>query len=253
MRAIRPPARLVAALAGAVALLALGPASASARTCSMEGPLAQYEASDAAFVGQVLERREDTAVLAVLEGFKGVSTGEVVEIVTGPADPPPSMTTVLAQVGVVTGVFASRLDDGRLATGVCRGTSPDVLRLTSAAAAQGRTCAGPPPRIVRAVPTVRARELALRVVVADGGRPAQTVRVFWGAQSGVEGNPTTVRRVPRSRTLLLRHRYARTGRVVALVVVEPPTPLLCLSYGSGLPSEDVTVRLRPERRPVTRR
>ncbi len=118
-------------------------------------PLALYETNDAAFVGQVLERREETAVLAVLEGFKGVPTGEVVEIVTGRADPPPAMTTVLAQVGEVTGLFASRLADGRLKTGACLGASPDTLRLTAAAAARGRTCAGPPPRILRAVPTLR--------------------------------------------------------------------------------------------------
>ncbi len=97
-------------------------------------------------------------------------------------------------------------------------------------------------------PPYGGRELALRVVVADGGQPADTVRVFWGTQPGVEGNPTTVRRVRRSHTLLLRHRYPRTGRVVALVVVEPLTPLLCLSYGSGLSSEGVAVRLRPGRR-----
>jgi hypothetical protein len=70
MRAIRPPARLGAALAGSVALLALTPASASALTCSLQGPLALYETNDAAFVGQVLERREETVVLAVLEGFR---------------------------------------------------------------------------------------------------------------------------------------------------------------------------------------
>ena len=249
MTATRPPARLAAALAGAVVVMALAPASASALSC-LTSPLGSFESEDAAFVGQVIERGEETAVMAVLEGFKGVATGEVVEIVTGRAEPPPSMTAVLTEVGHVTGVFASRLDHGRLATSVCRGASPELMRLAAAIAAQGRTCTGEQPRIIWAVPQVRGRELTLRVVVADGRERAHTVRVVWGAQFGVEGNPETVARVPRSHTLLLRHRYPRTGDIVVRVTVEPRPPLLCGARPEGL--RDLRISL-PVRRAAVRR
>jgi hypothetical protein len=156
--AIRPPARLVAALAGAVALLALAPASASALTCPRDdGLLGTFEQTDAAFVGEVVERRDETAVVSILEALRGVPAGDVVEVFVGRYSPVD--WNMRAAVGDVVSGFAVRRADGLLQTGLCRTASPEALRLTAALAAQGRTCAGTQARIVRAVPTITGREV----------------------------------------------------------------------------------------------
>jgi hypothetical protein len=228
-------------------VLAPAPASASALTCATS-PLGSFESEEAAFLGQVIERGEEIAVVSVLEGFKGVATGDVVELVVGPYQP--GGWTARAAVGDVLSVFAGRDRDGRLRTGICRSAPPELMRLAAAIAAQRRTCTGERPRIIWAVPRVRGRELSLRVVVADGRERAHTVRVFWGTQFGVEGNPQTVARVPRSHTLLLRHRYPRTGDVVVRVAVEPPPPPLC---GFGRPNDSRELRVNlPVRRLAAR-
>lgn len=245
MRASRPPARLVAGLAGAVALLALAPATASALTCSRDdGLLGAFEQSHAAFVGEVVERRDETAVVSILEGFKGVPAGDVAELFVGRYSP--GDWNLRAAVGDIVSGFAVRRADGLLQTGPCRGASPDALRLTAALAAQGWTCAGTQARIVRVTPTVRGREIQLRVVLASGRERANTVRVFWGGQPGVERNAQTVARVPRSRALRLRHRYPRAGVFVVRVALEPQP--LCTSWGAPIDVHDLRVRLRPARR-----
>ena len=216
------------------------------------GELAELQLSDAAFVGQVLEQREDARVMAVLEGFKGVTTGGTVEIAL-PRDPmsvpmPPAQP-ILGPVepGPPVAVVANVRDDGRLAQGLCRFVALDGLRVAAAAARQGRRC-GPPPRIVWAVPAVSGRALSLRVVVADDERRGATVRVEWGRFFGVRQRmPVTTKRVPRSRMLLLRHRYARSGTVHVQVTASSPAtvpPSLCAAGAGSAKSRFLQVRIR---------
>lgn len=67
-------------------------------------------------------------------------------------------------------------------------------------------------------------------MVADEQRRANTVRVAWGRTPGTRQSPVATKPVPRSRTLLLRHRYARSGAVHVRVTVSGPAtvpPSLC--------------------------
>ncbi len=217
----------------AAAALAILPATASALSCAPGGgALAELHASDAAFIGQGIERRGNHVTMSVVEAFKGVAAGQTVEVIYAdgfPMEPPGNETQVSTRPVVV---LASMME-GRLFTSVCRGPgiTPDVLRAAGVAAGQGLRC-GPPPRIVWAVPTVTGRVLSLRVVVADELRRTNTVRVDWGHFFGVRQNAVTTTRVPRSRTVLLRHRYRRSGDVQVGVTVTGPTihpPSLCFT------------------------
>jgi hypothetical protein len=233
------------ALVLAAAALTIAPATASALSCPPDGgTLAELHASDAAFVGQGIERRGNHVTMSVVEAFKGVAAGQTVEVIYADGFPmsPPGTETQVSTRPVV--VLAS-LMEGRLFTSVCRapGVTADALRAAAAADGQGLGC-DPPPRIIWAVPTVTGRTLSLRVVVADEQRRTNVVRVAWGASFGVRENPVTARRVPRSRTVLMRHRYPRGGDVNVRVTVTTPTALpwsLCANRES-FRSYDIRVR-----------
>ena len=230
--------RPLVALVLAAASLLVTPAAASALSCPAGGALAELHASDAAFIGQGIERRGNHVMMSVVEAFKGVAAGQTVEVIYADGFPmlPPGTESTQVFTGQVV-VLASILE-GRLFTTVCRapGMTPDVLRAAAAAAGQGLRC-HPPPRIVWAVPTVTGRLLSLRVVVADEQRRTNTVRVEWEQFLGMRQNPVTTTRVPRSRTVLLRHRYRRSGDVQVRVTVTGPAMLpssLCLTpFGSS--------------------
>ena len=116
------------------------------------------------------------------------------------------------------------------------------LRAAAAADRRGLRC-DPPPRIVWAVATITGRLLSLRVVVADQRRRTNTVRVDWGHVFGVRQNAVTTTPVPRSRTVLLRHRYRRSGDVqVRVTVTSPALPSsLCSTAPRG--SRTLPVRI----------
>jgi hypothetical protein len=239
--------RLLVALILAAAALTVAPATASALTCPAGGgALAELHTSDAAFVGQVVEHREDSRVMSVPEGFKGVSTGDTVEI----GLPDNAMVPPVALSQRVLGTVApeppiavvANVRDGRLAQGLCRFVTVDGLRAAAAADRQGLRC-DPPPRIVWAVATITGRLLSLRVVVADQRRRTNTVRVDWGHFFGVRQNAVTTTRVPRSRTLLLRHRYRRSGDVEVRVTVTSPA-MLPSSLCSTAPRSSRTLPVR---------
>jgi hypothetical protein len=229
--------RALGALVVAAAALAIVPATASALSCPPgEGALAELHASDAAFIGQGIERRGNHVTMSVVEAFKGVAAGQTVEVIYADGFPmlPPGTETQVSTLPVV--VLAS-LMEGRLFTTVCRapGVTPDALREAAAADGQGLRCE-PPPRIVWAVPTLAGRLLSLRVVVADHRQRTTTLRVDWGHILGRRHNAVTTTRVPRSRMVLLRHRYRHTGDVqVRLTVTSPemlPSSLCFAPLGS---------------------
>jgi hypothetical protein len=217
--------------------LAMVPATASALSCPPDGgALAELQASDGAFVGQGIERRGNHVTMSVVEAFKGVAAGQTVEVIYADGFPmePPGNETLVSTRPVV--VLAS-LMEGRFFTSVCRapGVTADALREAAGADGQGLRC-DPPPRIVWVVPTLIGRLLSLRVVVADRRQRANIVRVDWGHVLGIARNQVTTARVPRSRTVLLRHRYRHTGDVlVRLTVTSPamfPSSLCFTALGS---------------------
>lgn len=233
----------------AIAVFALAPGAARAASCPVEGPLQAYQREPVAFVGQLVERRGSTVVLSVMDSFKGVPPSTVVELIDDdgvfakPMPIPPDSVPAIPEYGVLAATEA----DGRLHTDQCRVMLPQDLGAAFRADREGRSCAPPSPRIVRLRRTLKGRDLSLRIVVAHGTERAHTVEVQWGARNGRGLLPQSLKLVPASRTLVLRHRYRRHRKhrkkatVRVRVTVAARAPLLC---GNEMPSSSRSLRIR---------
>jgi hypothetical protein len=207
--AIRPSARGIAGLViGTIVVLALAPGAARQRP-PFEGPLQAYQPEPVAFVGQLVERRGSTIVLSVRDSFKGVLPATVVEVVdhdgvlAKPLPVPADSVPAIPEYGVLAATEAA----GRLHTDERRVMLAQDLgaafRAAGKAAAALRRSGSSASGARRRAVTCRCGSSSLTE------SSARTRCTCIGGPATGPGLPGSLKLVPASRTLVLRHRYRK--------------------------------------------
>jgi len=188
--------------------LAVAPAAEAA--CAPMQPARFLRAADAAFVGRLIEQRDDGfLIFAVDERIKG-DLGDRVEVIS-----PFNSIQLHPPIDGQIGVFLRRGSHGAFETNHCSVTSPDMMR--AGARNPGARCRYP------RIASVRFRRPG-RVDVDLRGvdDTATSVTVDWG--DGTERSAKARRHGTRA-TATLRHRYRRPGAYrVTVTAASSPAP-----------------------------